>query len=200
MQFRGDITGFGTGSGHRMVIGRWDESPFGSFADVMAEDADGLRTLFAPDDQVAAFVSETYQFDAVEIVPVEASRGPSTLTCRAGELDVRLGLGGPTALGRVLRLVPRRVATSPTWCALLDPIARVAVRGVRTKGSAGNGRREWYGATGQHEVTSLQATLAGRDLGSIADVWPPVNFGFSSTPRRPTSVSVTTTVELPSRA
>ena len=32
--FTGHIAGFGTGSGVRMVVGSWRESPFGRFADV----------------------------------------------------------------------------------------------------------------------------------------------------------------------
>ena len=51
--FDGEIFGFGTGSGHRFVVGRWTRSPFGPFADVMHEDPDGRRTLLAPTEQVA---------------------------------------------------------------------------------------------------------------------------------------------------
>jgi hypothetical protein len=95
----------------------------------------------------------------------------------------------------MLHAVPIRVATAPAWCAAIDPLARLAVRGVRTRGSAGNGRREWYGATDQHDVTAVACTLGARPLGALADVWPPVRFGFSSTPRRPAIVSVTTTID-----
>ena len=47
-RFEGHIAGIGTTSGTRLVIGRWDTSPFGSFTDVMLEDAAGRRTLLAP--------------------------------------------------------------------------------------------------------------------------------------------------------
>jgi hypothetical protein len=43
-------------------------------------------------------------------------------------------------------------------------------------------------------MDGIEATLAGQDLGAIADVWPPVRFGFSSTPRTPSIVAVTTTI------
>ena len=196
-RFRGEITGFGTTSGRRVVIGRWTESPFGPFADVMTESVDGVRTLLAPTQRVASFVSATYEFDEVRIVDVDVERTVDVLTCDAGDLRARVRLGGRTALGRMLRLVPRRIAESPPWCALVDPLAGLVVRGVRTRGSAGHDRREWYGATDQRRIDAVHASWRGEDLGELAEVWPAVGFGFSSTPRRPSAVEVLTTVETP---
>jgi hypothetical protein len=68
---------------------------------------------------------------------------------------------------------------------------------VRATGSAGGGRREWYGARDQHRLTAVVGTLDGADLGGLAPVDPPVQFGFGSVPRMPTDVRVVTTVELP---
>ncbi|MGZ4706263.1 MAG: hypothetical protein ACXWCM_15470 [Acidimicrobiales bacterium] len=195
--FEGEICGFGTTSGHRIVIGRWTESPFGWFTDVMHEAQDGTRTLLAPTVEVAELVQGTYVFDLVRIVPVVADRSAGTLRVRAGDLSVLVTTGGRTAIGRALRTVPTSVARSRWWCTLIDPIARVAMRGVRTRGTAGNGRHEWYGATDQHRLTSVRAVLGEQDLGALADVWPPVRFGFSSTPRTPSIVAVTTTIREP---
>jgi hypothetical protein len=97
-------------------------------------------------------------------------------------------------LGHALRLVPGRLAASPAWCAVTDPVARLALRGVRTRGTAGAGRREYYGATDVHRVVALEGTFDGRDLGGLRPVTPPCRFGFSSTPRRPAVTAVTTTV------
>ena len=196
VRFIGEISGFGTGSGHRVVIGRWTTSPFGSFADVMIESPDGVRTLLAPSDEIASFVSSTYEFDEVCVVEVTVRRGERDLVCRAGGLCVRVDLGSRTMLGRLLRLVPRRLAVSPAWCSVVDPLAKVLLRGVRTKGSAGHQRREWYGATDQFRIDGLDGSWHDRSLGPLAEVWPPVNFGFSSTPRRPSTVAVVTTVEM----
>jgi hypothetical protein len=63
-RFRGAIAGVGTTSGVRVVVGRWDESPYGAFVDAMVETAAGHRALLAPTDQVAEFVATTYAFDA----------------------------------------------------------------------------------------------------------------------------------------
>lgn len=194
LRFRGEIAGFGTASGHRVVVGRWPSSPFGPFADVMLEAPDGVRTLVAPSDPVAEFVSGTYTFDRVVVAPVTVDRSAARLGVEAGGLVAELTTGARTALGWALRAVPGPVARAPWWCALIDPVARRVVRGVRTRGTAGNGRHEWYGATDQHRIVAVRASLDGIDLGALADLWPPVRFGFGSAPRRPSVVALTTTV------
>ncbi len=194
-RFRGEIAGFGTSSGHRVVVGRWWSSPFGAFTDVMVESPSGVRTLLAPSREVADLVAATYVFDEVRVVDVRSSRSSGALGCEAADLRVRIDVGRRTALGRLLRAVPTRLAESPVWCGAIDPVARVLLRGVRTTGTAGGGRREWYGATDQHELAAVSASWAGRDLGPLRDVWPPVRFGFSSTPRRPSIVRTTTTID-----
>ena len=65
-RFSGQIAGMGSEEGTRVVIGRWADSPFGSFADVMIERPDGHRVLLAPTTQVATFVAQTYTFDEVQ--------------------------------------------------------------------------------------------------------------------------------------
>src|SRR5690606_21361700 len=110
-------------------------------------------------------------------------------------LSLRLVVGGRTPLGALLGLVPERVATAPAWCGAIDPIARVVMRGVRTRGTAGNDRREWYGATSVTAVEALEGSWRGTDLGALAPVDPPCRFGFSSTPTRPSVTSVVTTIE-----
>ncbi|MGH3671176.1 MAG: hypothetical protein ACRDSH_11145, partial [Pseudonocardiaceae bacterium] len=78
----------------------------------------------------------------------------------------------------------------------IDPLAAALLPGVRTRGSAGSGRREWYGASDLHPLASVTSNWRGRDLGAMAEVCPPVRFGFGSTPRRPSIVRLTTTVQL----
>ena len=166
-RFHGQIAGVGSASGIRIVVGRWPHSPFGPFADAMVERPDGRRFLLAPTDQIAEFVSSTYEFDEVRM-----------------------------PLGHLLRSVPRPLATSPTWAGLIDPVARIVMRGVRTRGTAVHGRRESYGATDIRRVVALEGTFDGIPLGALAPVDPPCRFGFSSTPRTPSLTSVTTTVEI----
>lgn len=189
-RFRGAIAGAGSTSGVRVVVGRWDESPYGAFADAMVETASGHRVLIAPTEEIAEFVASTYEFDEVRVEPITVNDWDVSST----SLTLGLVVGSRTGLGRLLRVVPARVAESPSWCAVTDPVARVVLRGVRTRGSAGNGRREWYGATDQHRVVSLDGSFEGARLGALAPVDPAPRFGFSSTPRTPSVTTVVTTV------
>lgn len=194
-RFTGRIAGVGSTSGARIVVGRWDDSPWGAFADVMVEDAAGHRVLLAPDERVRDFVAATYTFDEHVVEPVWVEDHADGWRVTTPSLSLRLALGGRTPLGAALGLLPARLATSPAWCSLVDPVARVVMRGVRTRGSAGKDRREWYGATSVRTVTELEGEWRGADLGRLAPVDPACRFGFSSTPRRPSVTSVVTTVE-----
>lgn len=197
-RFEGRIIGIGSSSGVRLVIGQWDRSPLGSFADVMVQVPSGQRVLLAPTQAVAEFVCDTYVFDDVQVMPVVAEWTPEPIggTCsvRCSSLDLVVRVGGRTPLGRLLGLLPAPLATAPAFARAVDPIARRVLPGVRTAGVARLGRREFYGARDVRSMTGIQGRYAGADLGTLADVWPPVTFGFSSVPRRPAMTTVVTTV------
>jgi hypothetical protein len=195
--FTGHIAGFGTDAGVRIVIGSWLESPFGCFADVMLETPDGERVLLAPSTEVADFVSATYRFDRIEVGPVSARRLSDGLTVAAPGLDVSIALGGPAPLDWLLRVVPGRLATAPLWLRAIDPVAARILPGVHTAGTAGNGRREYYGVRRSRRITGSTGHFRGVDLGDLQPLHPPVNFGFASAPATPQMVSVTTTIDLP---
>jgi hypothetical protein len=98
-------------------------------------------------------------------------------------------------LGRVLRLVPAPLARATPWVTLLDGPARLAR--LRTRGSAGTGRTEWYGVRDLRAIVELSASWSGRPLGPLAPIRPPVGFGFASVPSRPAVIRVVTTVAVP---
>ncbi len=199
-RFHGAIAGVGSSSGVRIVVGRWRQSPLGAFADVMLAEPDGTRVLLAPDEDVAEFVSTTYRFDRVEIGPVEVTfedgAGVTSWHVVAPGLEMTIGIGRRLPLGWLLRLVPKRLATAPLWARLTDPVARVVLRGVRTRGSAGNERLEYYGATDLRRITKLTGSWQDTDLGVLASVSPEPRFGFGSTPRRPSVTSIVTTIDV----
>jgi hypothetical protein len=145
-------------------------------------------------------VSTTYRFDRVEIGPVEVTveegAGVSSWEVVAPGLEITIGMGRRLPLGWLLRLVPKRIATAPLWARLTDPVARVVLRGVRTRGSAGNERMEYYGATDLRRVTDLTGSWQDADLGTLAPVSPEPRFGFGSTPRRPSVTSIVTTIDV----
>lgn len=193
-RFRGYIAGVGTSSGTRLVVGHWLESPFGPFSDVMAENAAGSRLLLAPDPAVAQYLGGTYRFDAVDVTGVEVRLTAESLLVSAGGLRLNLSLGGRTLLGRLLERIPPALASHPRWLAAINPVAGLLVPGVRTAGSAGGGRREFYGVRSIRSVDGASATWDGRDLGRLGPIDPPVRFGFSSVPPKPQIVAVTTSI------
>ncbi len=193
-RFDGAIAGIGTTSGTRIVIGMWPRSPLGSFTDVMLERPDGHRVLLAPDERVVEFVSATYNFDETVVCEVTRGREGGHWWVRAGGLRVEFEVGRRTGLGSLLRLVPQAVATQPWFTAAIDPIARVVLRGVRTKGSAAAGRIEYYAALDQHRIVAAEASWEGSPLGTLTPVEPPVSFGFGSTPTAPSIVRIVTTI------
>ncbi|HEV7851914.1 MAG TPA: hypothetical protein VGP27_11235 [Mycobacterium sp.] len=195
LAFTGHIAGAGTGSGLRVVVGAWDESPFGAFTDVMLQCADDERVLLVPDDSVAEFVASTYRFDRVEVGAVSAGFCAGQLVVTTENFDARFRIGGPARVDHLLRLVPRRLATSPRWLRVIDPVAARVLPGVHTYGTAGNGRVEYYGVRRSRRITAIDGHYRGSPFGGLAPLRPPVSFGFSSAPSAPQIVSVTTTID-----
>lgn len=192
--FDGHIAGVGTASGLRAVIGLWQRSPFGAFADVMVQEASGHRLLLAPTPLTAEFISSTYSFDEVKVVDVQAHCGQKSLTVRAGPLRIDAATGPRALLGTALKAVPGGLAVSTRWLRAISPLAALAVPGARTFGSAGSGRTEFYGVTDLHHIASASVSWNGQDAGALAPIRPAVTFGFSSVPPRPGIARVRTTI------
>ncbi len=190
LRFDGAIAGLGTASGTRIVVGMWPRSPYGPVTDVMLERPDGHRILIAPTDEFAAFLRGEYRFDEVRVEPVLRMRDGRTWMIGTDDLALTFEVGGRPALGVALLAVPRTVARSRWWAGAINPIARVAMHGVRTRGRTSAGRREWYCAQDLQHVVSADARFEGVDLGELRPIDPPVEFGFSSVPVRPSLVRV----------
>ncbi|MET0929081.1 MAG: hypothetical protein ABWX74_06155 [Aeromicrobium sp.] len=191
--FAGHIAGLGTTSGTRIVVGMWDESPFGTFADVMIEEPSGHRILLAPRQGIADFVASTYAFDEVRIEPVSISRGDEW-SVHTRSLQLRFTPGKRLWVSPVLGLVPGFVRRTSWWARLCNPFAGRLMPGVQTYGSAGGGRTEWYAASHVRRLTHARATWEGEELGTLAPVSPAVRFGFASSPAQPTLTALTSYV------
>ncbi len=176
----------------------WVQSPFGPFADVMVELASGQRILLAPNVEVAEFIGSTYGFDETRLAPVTASfdagNDAENLVVEAGPLRIRAVVGARSVLGCAAALLPRRLAVHPRWLRAVSPVAARLSPGVQTAGSARNGRREFYGVTDVRRIDSAMVSWEGRDAGGLTQIRPPVRFGFSSVPSRPSVATVQTTV------
>ena len=192
--FDGHIAGIGTASGLRAVVGLWQESPFGPFADAMVQLSTGRRILLAPTAEVADFIAAVYNFDEIRVVDIGASRAAHRLSIDAGPLRIRAAVGVRTGLGSIARLVPRTVAVHPQWLQAISPLAARLSPGTRTAGTAKGGRREYYGLTDLHRIDSASVHWDGVDAGALAAVRPAVGFGFSSVPAEPSLARVRTTV------
>ncbi|MEV7397234.1 hypothetical protein [Aeromicrobium sp. NPDC092404] len=191
--FTGHIAGLGTSSGVRLVVGVWDESPFGPFADVMVEDASGRRTLLAARQAVADFVSSVYAFDDVRVEPVSVEQGDEW-SVHTRSLQLRFTPGPRLWVAPLLGLVPPGLRRTETWAKMCSPVAGLVMPGVRTHGSAGNGRTEWYAAKDVRRLVDARATWEGEELGALCPVEPPVHFGFASSPATPTLTALTSYV------
>jgi hypothetical protein len=161
----------------------------------MLQTADAERILLAPTEAVAEFVSTTYRFDRVELGELSADLDAEKLTVAGENFEARIGIGGPAPVDRLLRCVPRRLATAPRWLRAIDPVASRMVPGVHTYGSAGNGRVEYYGVRRSRRITAIEGHYRGAPFCGIAPLRPPVSFGFSSAPAAPQIVAVTTTID-----
>ena len=199
-RFHGHIAGAGTSGGTRLVLGCWTRTPHGPFSDVMVAHPDGRRELLAPDEWVADFVASTYEFDNVRIAPVHVHRTGtaknSTWHVTAGPLTWNFTVGPRDPLGYVLRAVPAPIGRTLMFTRASDVVARRVMPGVRTLGTAGNDRLEWYSARDLHGLSESTATWDGATLGTLTDMTPPPDFGFSSTPRKPSLTALTSTVRV----
>ncbi|WP_431814030.1 hypothetical protein [Kocuria sp. cx-455] len=199
-RFHGHIAGAGTSGGTRLVLGCWTRTPHGPFSDVMVAHPDGRRELLAPDEWVADFVASTYEFDDVRIAPVHVQRTGtaknSSWRVAAGPLTWNFTVGARGPLGYALRAVPAPIGRTLTFTRASDVVARRIMPGVRTLGTAGNDRLEWYSASDLHGLSESTATWDGAPLGTLADMTPPPDFGFSSTPRTPSLTALTSTVRV----
>lgn len=194
LTFDGRIAGLGTASGTRIVLGLWRRTPLGPFADAMIERADGRRILLAPTEEIATLIAGLYRFDEVRVQPLRARGAERVLQVDSPSLRLDVGIGRVSALGLLLRAVPRPMARSWRFAAAVHPLARTLVPGAGTAGSARGGAREYYGVTDARRIAAARGEFEGVGLGALAPLDPPVRFGFASTPAAPTVVDVLTTV------
>lgn len=188
-ELRGVVSSAGFASGDRFVVGHWLRSPIGPFTDVMWASPRGERVLLVPSDRALRFVSAIYTFDRAEIAGATATVTSASLEVCVADIHVELRAGGP-------RPIPfSRVPGVTRW--VQAPIAWRTM-GVRTYGLSPTGVREWYRADAYRRVVEGTARVDGCDLGGLARrIDPPVHFGFSEPPRRPSMVWIRPMLEYP---
>ena len=176
------------------MVGLWQRSPFGPFADAMVQLPSGHRILLAPTAEIGEFIAAVYNFDETRVVDVAASQDAHGLRVDAGPLRIRAAVGARTRLGTLARIVPRPMAVHPQWLRAISPLAARLSPELRTAGAAKGGRQEFYGVTDLHRIDSASVGWDGGDAGSLSAIRPAVTFGFSSVPPEPSLARVRTTV------
>jgi hypothetical protein len=189
----GVIASAGFASGDRFVVGHWTESPLGPITDLMWATPAGERRLLASTEEISGFVSAVYGFDRTDVAPLECHVDDHHLDLSASALALELHL----TAGPGWRIPFRRPAWFTRW--VEAPVAR-RLLGVRTYGVSPSGVREWYRADVYRPVVDGHAAVSGRDLGELRPLDPPVRFGFSEPPRRPSMVWVRPLLHDPSGA
>lgn len=182
-ELAGHIASAAFTSGHRFVIGLWDESPLGPMCDVMWAQPGGQRVLLVGRQDVGELISAVYRFDRVDHVPLEARWDGPTLRVHAGHLMLTL------RPGRVWPIPLAGLRRRPAARWIEAPLARLLL-GVRTYGTSPTGIFEWYRADQYRAVVEGRAALDGTDLGPLCRFDRPTSFGFSEPPRQPSIVRV----------
>ena len=101
--------------------------------------------LLAPGEEVAAFVAGTYRFDEVCRIPVTTTARDDRWEVHAGPLDLAVRRRTPPCARPPAAGGAPTARHRPRWISAVDVVAR-RVLPVRTQGSAGQGRREYYAA------------------------------------------------------
>ena len=180
-ELRGTIASAGFSSGHRFVVGHWDDSPLGPMDDVMWARPDGVRVLLVGRPEVAELITAVYRFDTVEVVSLQCRMDQAVLAVVAGDLRITLRAGRPWPIPLArLRSTP---AARP-----VERLLALVMLGVRTWGVSPTGVREWYRADEYRRVVAGDAHLGEQDLGRLRPFHEPARFGFSEPPRRPSLV------------
>jgi hypothetical protein len=193
VRLEGHIAAAGFASGDRFVLGLWDDGPLGRMTDVMWAREDGSKVLLASTPEVAHFVGGVYSFDELRVVPTSLEKRRDAIQLNAGPLKIELIAGDPL---RAFALRPRFLRRSSHWVRFEDIVARPLLapflleggRGVRLYGRSPSGVREWYCIDSYRPLRAASASLEGRNLGPLAPLDPPAEFGFSEFPRRPALV------------
>ena len=158
--------------------------------DLMWALPDGTRRLVAPDRPVADFVSSLYRFEDVLVAPMRLTAGPRLLELEVPDLGLSLAL-------RAGRAMPFPLARPGSVTRRLESPLAQRLLGVRTWGVGPGGAEQWYQVRSLRWLAEGSANLGGEDLGPLGQLEPPVSFGFSEPPRRPSMVGVRSLLRLP---
>ena len=181
--FEGRITSMGFSSGHRFVIGQWNDTPFGSFNDIMWVTPNQKRILVCGDEKIASYISSMYTFEEVAIQPVSIVQNPNGLQIQTNTIEISLewSKGFTIPFRRSLFFIKN----VESW------FAKVFFK-TKTYGITNNHRQEWYMINHLSKVIQCEGYMNNESLGTLSNIDETCGFGFSDPPRKPSSVLVKT--------
>ena len=184
--FSGRITSCGFESGDRIVIGDWNDSPFGSFTDVMWATREGKRILIAPNTLISDYVQSLYTFEEVliEDIKIDHRLQEMTLSSESLNLEYKWNRGWSIPFSRSLFFI-----------ATVELLFARIFWGTRTHGRSKNNRKEWYAIDRVSNIIEAKATINGKDAGKKTLMTEQCKFGFSESPKNPSSVVVRTYIQ-----
>ena len=152
----------------------------------MWRDPDGNNRLIAG-PKAGDYVNAIYPFDehighevTVRLGSTSRRTG-TTMTVEAGAVSLVM------TLGRLRVPFPPRPRL---LTATVEQVLSQAIMGVRTYGSSPTGVEEWYRSRSLRLVGEASGTFDGIDMGVMAPLERPLDFGFTDPPRRPMSVDL----------
>ena len=100
--FKGRVISSGFQTGDMLVIGDWNDSPHGSFTNLMWAKPDGTRVLIAPSKELGDFVSSLYSFEEVIVSAMEIERTKNSIevNCDLGRVFMQWGMNLPLLFSR----------------------------------------------------------------------------------------------------
>ena len=161
----------------------------------MVEDAAGHRTFCAPTPQLAVFLTTAYRFDDVQVATCHAWRSGPRWMVQARPPAALIRHRTPQHAGLAAMGHTRPAGPNAMVGGLLDLAICRLLPGVRTRGRTRDGRASGTEPKICTPIIAPDAALAGRDLGALGAVRPPVGFSFGSVLHRPSLVHITTTFE-----
>ena len=185
--FEGRITSCGFDSGDRIVIGIWDESPFGSFSDIMWAKPNGEKILNAPNKKIGDYINSLYDFDEIKIDEINIEKSHKQITFNTSDIECRFEWGVE---------IPFLIKNRPLWfVSTVEYFFGWLIFRTKTHGRTKNGRREWYVVDKISRLKNAEAKISGNKLGKYTNFYPKANFGFSDPPSMPASVQVRSHIE-----
>ena len=143
------------------MIGQWNDTPFGSFNDIMWVTPNQKRILVCGDEKIASYISSMYTFEEVAIQPVSIVQHPNGLQIETNSIDISLewSKGFKIPFRRSLFFIKN----VESW------FAKVFFK-TKTYGITNNHRKEWYMINHLSKIIQCEGYMNDETLGTLSNI------------------------------